>query len=165
MIFPSPRRALLCLGNELHGDDGFGPAVGRALAEVGLPAPWQLVQAGTRGLEALAALQDCEAAIVVDAAAPDGMPGRLRRWQPEHIALEDARADHGLGLGWVLRALRSLHEASPGAAPRLRIMTGEMSGLASFSIGLSAPVLAAVPEAVALLQHWMREPWDEPAAC
>ena len=159
-----PRHALLCLGNELHGDDGFGIAVGRALAASGLPAPWQLVSAGTRGLEALAVLQDCATAIVVDAAAPAGRPGRLQQWQPEDVALEDARADHGLGLGWVLRALRSLHDATPAAAPRLRILTAEMSGLQPFHIGLSAPVQAAVPAATARLRAWMQEPWDEPAA-
>lgn len=158
------RLALLCLGNELHGDDGFGPAVGRTLAAQGLPAPWQLVQAGTRGLEALAALQGCEAAIVVDASAPAGRPGRLQRWRPDQVALEGARADHGLGLGWVLRALQSLHAASPGTAPRLCIMTAEMSAIGSFRVGLSAPVQAAVPEAAALLQRWMQEGWDEPAA-
>ena len=161
---PPPRHALLCLGNELHGDDGFGPAVGRALAAQGLPAPWQLVQAGTRGLEALAALQDCEAAIVVDAAAPTGRPGRLQTWRPEQVALEDARADHGLGLGWVLRALQSLHAAAGTPAPRLRILTSEMSDLATFHIGLSAPVQAAVTDAVARLQGWMLEFEDEPAA-
>jgi hydrogenase maturation protease/hydrogenase 3 maturation protease len=158
-----PRHALLCLGNELHGDDGFGPAVGRALAAHGLPAPWQLVQAGTRGLEALAALQDCEAAIVVDAAAPAGQPGRLRRWQPAQVALEDARADHGLGLGWVLRALQSLHGPATGGVPRLCILTAEMSELAAFRLGLSDPVQAAVPEAAARLRRWMQEGWDEPA--
>lgn len=162
---PDRPHVLLCLGNELHGDDGFGPAVGAALAAQGLPAPWRLVQAGTRGLEALAVLQDCQAAIVVDAAAPAGQPGRLRRWRPEQIALEDARADHGLGLGWVLRALQSLHATTPGDAPRLLILTAEMSELASFRIGLSAPVQAAVAGTVASVQCWMREGWDEPVTC
>lgn len=160
---PGSRYAVLCLGNELHGDDGFGLAVGRALATPGLPAPWQLVQAGTRGLEALAALQDCEAAIVVDAAAPAGCPGRLRHWQPEQIALEGARADHGLGLGWVLRALQALQPSSAAAAPRMRILTAEMSAQTPFHIGLSPPVQAAVPAAAARLQTWMQERWDEPA--
>lgn len=157
---PGRRHALLCLGNELHGDDGFGPAVGRAIADQGLPGPWQLVQAGTRGLEALAALQDCAAAIVVDAAAPAGQPGRLRRWRPEQIALEDARADHGLGLGWVLRALQSLHAQAPAEAPRLRILTAEMNELAVFRIGLSAPVQQAVALATPQLRCWMQEDWD-----
>lgn len=155
------RHALLCLGNELHGDDGFGPAVGRVLAAHGLPQAWQLVQAGTRGLEALAALQGCTAAIVVDAAAPAGEPGRLREWRPEHIALEGAPADHGLGLGWVLRALEPL--TAPASPPRLRILTAEMSELATFRIGLSTAVQAAVPEAAVQLQRWMHEDWDESA--
>lgn len=162
---PDRPHVLLCLGNELHGDDGFGPAVGRMLAAQGLPRPWQLVQAGTRGLEALAALQDCAAAIVVDAAAPAGQPGRLRRWRPEEIALEDARADHGMGLGWVLRALQSLQADLPRQAPRLDILTAEMTELAGFHIGLTPPLQAAVARAVAELQRWMREGADEPAAC
>lgn len=152
-----PTHALLCLGNELHGDDGFGPAVGRLLAAQGLPAPWQLVQAGTRGLEALAALQGCEAAIVVDAAAPAGRPGTLRSWQPQEIAVEDTPGDHGLGLGWVLDAWRSMQAHASLPLPPLRILTAEMSTLAPFRLGLSAAVEAAVPLAAERVRAWMQE--------
>ncbi|MEX8518183.1 MAG: hydrogenase maturation protease [Leptothrix sp. (in: b-proteobacteria)] len=144
-------RHLLCFGNELHGDDGFGPAVGRRLAALPLPPPWQLHQMGTRGLDALALLQDCEAAIVIDAAAPDGQPGRLRELAASAVPVETALAGHGMGLGFVLRAL----QASGAPLPALRILTAEMTEVRMFCMSLSPAVSAAVDAAVVQVWHWM----------
>lgn len=145
------RRHLLCFGNELHGDDGFGPAVGQRLAAQPLPPPWQLHQVGTRGLDALSLLLDCEAAIVIDAAAPDGQPGRLRELDASAVAVEASIVGHGMGLGFVLRALA----ASGGRQPALRILTAEMADVSPFRMSLSPPVAEAVDAAVVQVRGWM----------
>lgn len=151
------RRLLLCFGNELHGDDGFGPAVGRRLAAQGLPAGWALRQMDTRGLEALGPLQDCEAAILVDAAAPAGQPGRLQACRADALAAEPVLAGHGMGLGYVLQALAALR---PQGLPRLRLLTVQMAGHRPFDLTLSPPVARAVPAAVRRLRRWMQEDGD-----
>lgn len=153
------RRQIVCFGNELHGDDGFGPAVGRRLAESGLPAGWALHPVGTRSLDALALLQDCEAAILVDAEAPCGRPGRLRERRADELRPEATLADHGQGLGFVLQALPQLR-AADAPAPRLRILTAEMDGLRRFDPVLSPGVAQAVDEALPRLWQWMRDDDD-----
>lgn len=151
-ICPQARRLLLCFGNELHGDDGFGPAVGRRLAAQPLPPSWQLHQIGTCGLDALALLQDCETAILIDAAAPDGQPGRLRELDAAAVPVEAALAGHGMGLGFVLRAL----QAGGGTpVPALRILTAEMAAVDMFRMDLSPAVAAAVDPAAARVRDWM----------
>lgn len=145
---------LLCLGNELHGDDGFGPAVARRLAGEALPSPWQL-HLGAAGMpDVLALLQDCESAIVVDAAAPAGQPGRLREWAADEVPAEAAPGGHGQGLGDALRALRALGTAWPP----MRILSVEMAAVTPFRMSLSPPVEAAVEPAVARLRAWMQRP-------
>ncbi|ACB33615.1 hydrogenase maturation protease [Leptothrix cholodnii SP-6] len=152
------RRHLLCFGNELHGDDGFGPAVGRRLLAQPLPRPWELHQIGTRGLDALSLLLDCEAAIVIDAAAPHGQPGRLRELDVSAVATEASIVGHGMGLGFVLRAL----QASGEPRPALRILTAEMADVSPFRMSLSPAVAEAVDAAVVQIRLWMS---DDAAPC
>lgn len=150
-----PRRTVLCFGNELHGDDGFGPAVGRALAESGLPPGWALQSVGTRGLDALALLQGCQVALLVDAEAPAGQPGRLRERRADAIASEASVVGHGMGLGFVLRALQALPVAD--RLEVLRLLTAEMAEVRSFQLALSPAVADAVEPAAQRLRHWMQE--------
>ena len=145
------RRHLLCFGNELHGDDGFGPVVGQRLLAQPLPPTWELHQVGTRGLDALSLLLDCDAAIVIDAAAPDGQPGRLRERDASAVAVEASIVGHGMGLGFVLRAL----QASGEPRPALRILTAEMADVSPFRMSLSPAVAEAVDAAVAQVRDWM----------
>jgi hydrogenase maturation protease len=144
---------LICFGNDLHGDDGFGPAVYQRLAAREPPAGWRLFEAGVRGLDALALFQGCEEVILVDAAAPTGHPGRLARPLPEEVAVESALPGHGSGVGNLLQALAALDQAPP----RLRILTAEMAALTPFSPGLSPAVARAVEAAADLLGRWMAE--------
>ena len=117
-------KRVLCFGNELHGDDGFGPAVGRRMAAMALPADCEVFEAGTRGLDAMALLEGCSVAVLVDAAAPAGHPGRLAELAVEALAQEDARAGHGQGLGY---ALQGWLGAAARPWPRLHLLTAEMS--------------------------------------
>lgn len=160
------QRRVLCFGNELHGDDGFGPAVGRRLAQAALPGGWTLQQVGTSGLDALALLQDCGAAILVDAeapgAGPGACPGRLRERRADELRPEPVLVGHGMGLGFLLQALPQLRVAD--APPlRLRILTAEMARLRSFDPCLSPAMARAVDAAVEWLRGWMAA--DAEGAC
>lgn len=143
-------RHVICFGNELHGDDGFGTAVYRRLAVMSLPADARLFEAGTRGLDVLRLFEGCEEAILVDAAEPAGQPGRLAFPDPDACAEDAAVTGHGAGLGYLLRALAAL-----GAEPRLRIVTAEAAAATPFRPGLSAEVELAAAAATAVLCGWL----------
>lgn len=133
------RRHILCFGNPLHGDDGFGAAVYADLAARRRGAGVRLFDAGTPGLAALALFEDCDEAIIVDVLAPAGAPGRIARPDPAGVAAEATPAPHGMGLGYVLQALAAL----PGPRPALRIIGAQAHSHRPFSPGLSAPVARA----------------------
>lgn len=143
-------RHILCFGNPLHGDDGFGPAVYQRLAALPLPDDLRLVDAGTPGLAALALFQGCDEVIIVDALAASGEPGRLSQPSPETIAAEAALPGHGIGVGYLLQAVAALAES----VPRIRILAVEVSAVTPFRPGLSEPVASAVEKAVSVLSEY-----------
>lgn len=140
-------RHLICFGNPLHGDDGFGHAVYQRLCTMNLPADLKLFDAGIGGLNALALFEGCEEAILVDALAPAGTPGRIALPGPGDIPLESARSGHGSGVGYLLRALTALN-AMP---PVVRIVAAEAALVTPFQPGLSEPMTQALEAVVALL--------------
>lgn len=128
---------IVCFGNELHGDDGFGPAIYRRLADLTLPTGVHVMRADVGGLAALACFENCTRAIVVDALAGFGPPGSLHLLEPADIAAESG-AQHGLGLGSLLQLL----PAALACPPRVQVVGVEMAALQAFSPSLS-PVVAA----------------------
>lgn len=145
-------RHLIGFGNDLHGDDGYGVVVCRRLAALPLPADVRVFEAGTRGLDALALFEGCDEAILVDAAAPSGQPGRLSFPAPDALAEDSSLPGHGAGVGYLLRALAAL-----GTPPRLHIVTAEAAALTPFQPGLSPEMEHAVGETVTLLSNWPGE--------
>jgi hydrogenase maturation protease len=73
------RRVLVAgIGNLFFGDDGFGPAVAQHLSGVDLPQGVDVFDFGIRGVDLSYALgKRYDAAILVDAVPPAGLPGRL----------------------------------------------------------------------------------------
>lgn len=141
---------LICFGNELHGDDGFGAVVYQRLLALGAPPGWLLFETGSRGLDALALFDGCEQAIIVDAAAPAGCPGRLIQPKAADIETSAAVDVHGAGVGYLLRALAVLDRR-----PQLRVIAAEMTELTSFQPGLSPAVEQAVERVIPILRRWM----------
>lgn len=143
-------RHILCFGNPLHADDGFGHAVYQRLAALPLPSNLRLFDVGTPGLAALGLFQDCDEVIIVDALAPGGMPGRLCQLMPESISVESVLPGHAIGVGYLLQALAALSEP----IPPLRIIAVETAVICAFQPGLSEPVAKAVSHAVTLLMPY-----------
>jgi len=145
-------RHIICFGNPLHGDDGFGPAVYQRLALLPLPEDLRLVEAGTPGLAALALFEGCDDVIIVDALMPGGVPGQLTRPPLETVEAETSLPGHGVGVGYLLQALA----IQPKSLPRIQIIAVETSAVALFRPGLSEPVARAVEEAVSLLSKYFQ---------
>ncbi len=148
---------ILCFGNLLQGDDGFGIHLHRELHGLGLPESVCLVDAGLLGLSALGYFEDCDEVIVVDAVGspapgfPELSPGRVR-W----IMLEEvdspavAFSSHSLDLHYLVHALPILFEGR--AMPAISILGVEVqAGSGEFSMELSPKVREALPIAVDLI--------------
>jgi hydrogenase maturation protease len=152
-----PQRILVAgIGNIFLGDDGFGVAVARHLAQRALPDSVQVVDFGIRGMDlAYALLEDYDAVILVDVAARGEKPGTLYLIEPQMdqdgaVALDT----HGMDPVKVLALARAL-----GARPtRTWLVACEPGRLVDGGdyedvlVELSEPVRAAVEEAVSMVE-------------
>jgi len=144
-----PNLRVLCFGNPLHGDDGFGPAVAEALRRTASGARLDVHECGTRGLDALALFENVKQVVVVDAMAGE-TPGRLHRLNGEDVPVEPGTAGgHGSGVGYLLQAVRSMLPAPP----KITVLAAEIGPPEAFRPGLSLPLVGAVVEATG----WLRE--------
>jgi hydrogenase maturation protease len=156
------RRILVAgIGNVFLGDDGFGVAVANRLAERPFPPGVEVADFGIRGMDLAFTLQEgYDAVILVDASPRGEAPGTL--------TVVDAGTDpggepviesHGMDPVRVLAFARSL-----GGAPPLTLVVAcepatVMTGASDEDIvgELSAPVQAAIPEAVALVESLVND--------
>jgi hydrogenase maturation protease len=149
------------VGNVFLGDDGFGVEVVRELAERGLPEGVEVADFGIRGMDLAYALQDdYDVVVFVDATPRGGEPGTVYLLEPE--IEEDGAVSldtHGMDPVRVIKLARALG-AKPtrtlvvGCEPRV-VVSGE--DYEDMLMELSEPVLAAVEEAVKLVESLVKE--------
>ena len=135
------RTHVVCFGNELHADDGFGPAVHAALSRTKLPEGVRLMRADAASPAAIDCFDACDAVVVVDVLGGFGEPGSVHCLPAEAVAAE-CGAGHGAGVGRLLETVR----AALPRPPRVRVIGVEAARLDAFRPGLSAPVAAALPQ-------------------
>ncbi len=144
---------VICFGNELHGDDGFGPAVFQRLQGVSLPGRSRAFRADTSGLSALDCFEDCDLALLVDAVSGYGPPGSLHVLEPSQMGEQVVASWHGQGVAGLLahvpHALRR--------PPQVRLVGAEVATTGAFCLGLSAPVERAVAPCVQHVMGVLRE--------
>jgi len=139
------------IGNIFLGDDGFGVEVAQRLASVPLPANVKVVDVGIRSLHlAYDLLDGYDALVLVDTVGlGDEPPGTVVLIEPEVDADRAVPFDaHTLNPETVLA---SLHELG-GDVDRV-LLVGCQPATLEEGIGLSAPVAAAVDEAVRVVQE------------
>jgi hydrogenase maturation protease len=154
------RRVLVAgVGNIFMADDGFGVEVVRRLAQRELPAGVDVQDFGIRGLDLMYALgDDYDAVVLVDAVPRGEEPGTLSVIEPEAEAHDVPLDAHGMDPVKVLALARQLGEVPDrvllvGCEPKVH-----MSGDEEDVVGeLSEPVLAAVEEAVGLIESLLEE--------
>jgi hydrogenase maturation protease len=146
------------IGNIFLGDDGFGVEVAQQLAKCNFPASVRVTDFGLRGFDLAYALQDgYETTILIDAFPHGELPGTVYVVEPD---LSDASfgvtqgtfvEPHAMNPVNVLRMAAAMH------APLKRVLLvgcepatfGSEEGM----MGLSAPVEAAVHEAVKVITN------------
>ena len=141
---------IICFGNPLHGDDGFGSVVYQRLANISLPDDVRIYDAGTPGLNAMVLFEHCDEVIIVDAFAPHGMPGRLHYLTPEQLSDDLLLPSHGTGVAFLLRSVKALNHIRP----TINIIAVEAESIAPFQPGLSLSVTRAVDKVEAFLLNY-----------
>jgi hydrogenase maturation protease len=164
----APRILVAGIGNVFLGDDAFGVEVIGRLSRRALPDYVRVVDYGIRGLDlAYALLDGYDVAILVDAVGQGEEPGTLYLLEPEPHDVDDPQAvlmdAHGMNPMRVLEIVRAM-----GGQPRRVLVVGcepatlgdEFDG----SMGLSAPVEAAVDGAIAIIESLIAKVAQEHAS-
>jgi hydrogenase maturation protease len=148
----SERILVAGVGNVFRGDDGFGVAVARRLAEEPLPPGVQLCDYGVRGVHlAYELLNGYDLLVLVDAVARGGQPGTLYVIEPDGLpvaspaALVDA---HDLTPDAVLALVPVLG----GTLGRVVVVGCEPASLCA-TMALSAVVEQSVEEATRVVRE------------
>jgi hydrogenase maturation protease len=145
------------IGNIFLGDDAFGVEVVRRMASLQLPQSVRVADFGIRGFDLAYGLQDgYETTILVDACPHGRAPGTLYVIEPDLKALDDPAAPqavveaHAMNPVSVLRMARAMNIELKNI-----LLVGcepESLGGEEGQMGLSAPVNAAVDDAVKLVK-------------
>jgi len=146
------------IGNIFLGDDAFGCEVARELAGRQWPDGVRVTEFGIRSFDlAYAIMDDYDAVILVDAMPRGEAPGTVCLIEPDPAELEQLAAGepdaHSMNPVTALQLVRALG----GEARGLRVVGCEPAVLEAEDIGLSDPVRAAVPGAVAMVEMLVRE--------
>lgn len=150
------------IGNIFLGDDAFGVEVVRRMASLQLPQSVRVADFGIRGFDLAYALQDgYETTILVDACPHGQAPGTLYVIEPDLKALDDP----ALNAQGSPQAAIEAHAMNPVSVLRMaRAMNIELKNILLVGcepeslggeegrMGLSAPVEAAVDDAVKLVK-------------
>jgi hydrogenase maturation protease len=156
-LLQKPTILVAGIGNIFLGDDAFGVEVVRRMAGLKLPECVQVSDFGIRGFDLAYAFQDgYETIILVDACPHNRTPGTVSLIEPDLAALETpdappAVADaHTMNPANVLRMARAMNIEFKkvllvGCEP-------ETLGGEEGTMGLSAPVTAALDRALELIQ-------------
>ena len=133
---------VICFGNLLLGDDGFGIHVFRQLTGgCVLPRHVKVIEGGVAGLQALPYFENCRKAIVVDALRSAGIVGSVYRLELEDLSDPEAEFSlHSFGVNHLLKVLPTyLGEA---AMPDVVVIGAEVNVTFRLSDRLT-PLLAA----------------------
>lgn len=155
------RRVLIAgIGNIFLGDDGFGVEVARRLAAHRLPPGVEVRDFGIRGMDLVyALLDDWQGVIFADAAQRGNAPGTLYVIEPRVEEGQVTLDTHGMDPAKVLSLARALGAPAVRtyvvACEPERVLSGDRDP--EVVVELTAPVQAAVEEAVRLVEGLVRE--------
>jgi len=144
------------IGNIFLADDGFGVEVAGRLASQSFPAGVRVTDFGIRGFDlAYALMEGYETTILVDAFPGEGRPGTLFVVEPGLNELESAGASQGFVEPHAMNPLNVLRMATSMGGQLKRILlvgcVHATLGPEEGQMGLSAPVAAAVDEAIKVI--------------
>ncbi len=164
-----PRILVAGVGNIFLGDDAFGVEVVGKLARQPLPNEVRVVDFGIRGLDLTYALLDgYEAVVLIDASPRGGAPGTLYVLEVDPPSAGNGTVSDVAIEGHNLDPVRVLRLAAElGSTVRRVFVVGcepsPPGAIEEMANGLSAPVQAAVGEAVSMTMVLVRQLLDSSA--
>lgn len=94
-------------GNLLHGDDAYASHVLSMLEQRNLSHDIELIFAGTAGLNAMSLFENCSQILIVDIIHFSAAKADLAWYSVDEVITFDSGAsDHGIGLGYLFKALQ-----------------------------------------------------------
>jgi hydrogenase maturation protease len=143
---------VLGVGNVLLGDEGVGVHVVRRLAAEpsGDVSGARIVDGGTLGIELLPFVDDARALLLIDAVELGAPPGTvvLIRGEDLRARLGGLTSAHQVGLGDLVTVARLM-----GTLPQRTSLIGVQPAALDVGLELSAPVAAALPDALRLARE------------
>lgn len=150
-----PKVLIAGIGNDLCRDDGFGIVALRRLAESGVPAGVKLYESGIAGIGLVQELMDgYEAVVFVDAVDRGDEPGTVYLLETEVPDVSDDNRDQFLAdMHFVVPSTALLLGKALNVLPPRIFILGCQPAEYGLGLGLSAPVEAAVDEALTRLRE------------
>jgi hydrogenase maturation protease len=153
------------IGNIFLGDDAFGVEVAQRLTQCSWPAGVRVEDFGIRGFDlAYAILDGYDVTILVDATPRGGDPGTLYLIEPDQNMAGGAGIEpHGMDPVKVLQLVKTLSGAPPEgltSARRILLVGCEPETFGpedEGQMGLSAPVEAALDDAVLMVERLVQQ--------
>jgi hydrogenase maturation protease len=147
---------VLGIGNPIIGDDGVGFRVIEGLENDPPPGDVSLTACDVSGLAILDLIVDFDEAVLVDAIQTvNGVPGTVYRLElSDFNTTKHTISPHDMDLPTALELGRKMKLKIPD---RISIVAIEIPDAYIFSNDLTAPVQAAVPEAVRMVKEILSE--------
>jgi hydrogenase maturation protease len=142
------RTLVLGLGNPILRDDGVGLEVARRLRPILADREDVSVEEDTwGGLRLMERMIGFDRAVVIDATAPEGEPGRIRLLAPDSIPTQHSASAHDVNLPTALRLGREAGAHLP-ETDEIVLVGIEAADVLNFGEDRTPEVEAAVPRAV-----------------
>ena len=151
------RLLILCLGNEIISDDGFGPEIARQLTLHGdLPEQVEVIFASVAGFNLLDLLTGREKVLIVDTILTGRVaPGTLHIFPADALApSRNLTTSHQISLPTALELGKRIGAQMPRV---VEVVAVEAEDLETLSEELSPSVRAAVSEALDLIKVWISQ--------
>ena len=139
--------AVIAVGNTALSDEGIGSQVVRRVARKAPPGV-AAIDAGLPGLGLISLLEGRDKVVIVDAVDAGGAPGTIYRFGPHEATCPQSHARRSLHQGDILLHIELAETL--GMGPGEVVIIGIQPGTFAPGERLSAPVAAAVDEAVEL---------------
>ena len=145
------------MGNELRGDDGFGVAVMRLLADRDLGADVTVKEFGMAGIHLVQELLTrYDALLIVDAVRRGSAPGTLHLLEPEVVDIaelpDDVRRDFLADIHWADPGRVLIFAKALGVLPaRVLILGCQPEDVEDLTMALTPAVASSLPRALAAI--------------
>ena len=151
------RILIICVGNVLLLDEGFGPHLATELTDhYSLPPQVTVLDRGVMGMAMLSDLRAADEVLIIDALDNTGQPpGTILQFTPEDLA--DQQVFHGAHDTRLIDVLNAA--ALLGINPPVTCLGVQIESLSpeAFRIGLTPAVEAALPLMMEIVLDWLSE--------